>query len=102
MDVQKECPKTYGNVSFYWEKSLSVVWITGIKGDVASTYENIQLFLENGTKLPELFPKSEKTEIIPKEPVQAKKVCFKQISLLYKCYFKLNWFFGTRLLIYIL
>lgn len=90
VDVQKECPKTYGNVSFYWEKNLSVVWITGKKSDVASTFENIQLFLENGTKLPELFPKSAKTEIIPKETVQTKKVCFKQIYVFYKCYFKLN------------
>lgn len=101
-DVQKECPKTYGNVSFYWEKSLSVVWITGIKGDVASTFENIQLFLENGTKLPELFPKSAKTEIIPKETVQTKKVCFKQIYVFYKRYFKLNEFFGTFITIYLM
>lgn len=102
VDVQKECPKTYGNVSFYWEKSLSVVWITGKKSDVASTFENIQLFLENGTKLPELFPKSAKTEIIPKETVQTKKVCFKQIYVFYKRYFKLNEFFGTFITIYLM
>lgn len=100
VDVQKECPKTYGNVSFYWEKNLSVVWITGKKSDVASTFENIQLFLENGTKLPELFPKSAKTEIIPKETVQTKKVCFKQMYVFNKCYFKLNEFFGTFINIY--
>lgn len=102
VDVQKECPKTYGNVSFYWEKNLSVVWITGKKSDVASTFENIQLFLENGTKLPELFPKSAKTEIIPKETVQTKKVCFKQIYVFYKRYFKLNEFFGTFITIYLM
>lgn len=102
VDVQKECPKTYGNVSFYWEKNLSVVWITGKKSDVASTFENIQLFLENGTKLPELFPKSAKTEIIPKETVQTKKVCFKQIYVFYKRYFKLNEFFGTSITIYLM
>lgn len=102
VDVQKECPKTYGNVSFYWEKNLSVVWITGKKSDVASTFENIQLFLENGTKLPELFPKSAKTEIIPKETVQIKKVCFKQIYVFYKRYFKLNEFFGTFITIYLM
>lgn len=102
VDVQKECPKTYGNVSFYWEKNLSVVWITGKKSDVASTFENIQLFLENGTKLPELFPKYAKTEIIPKETVQTKKVCFKQIYVFYKRYFKLNEFFGTFITIYLM
>lgn len=102
VDVQKECPKTYGNVSFYWEKNLSVVWITGKKSDVASTFENIQLFLENGTKLPELFPKSAKTEIIPKETVQTKKVCFKQVYVFYKRYFKLNEFFGTSITIYLM
>ncbi|XP_062611922.1 uncharacterized protein LOC134273728 [Saccostrea cucullata] len=52
-DTEFRRPKSYGNVSCYWEEDYSVVWVTGTKIDVTSGFENIQLYIENGTKLPE-------------------------------------------------
>ncbi|XP_061162265.1 uncharacterized protein LOC133171518 [Saccostrea echinata] len=52
-DTDARRPQSYGNVSCYWEEDSLVVWVTGTRVDVTSGFENIQLFIENGTKLPE-------------------------------------------------
>jgi hypothetical protein len=73
-NTKERLPASYGNVSCLWEKDLTAVWITGLRSDVSSSFETIQLFIENGTTLPEFKSKSPKQEVIEEGTAYDSKV----------------------------